>query len=149
MFDQVLLHYNDPPPGVDKKLFKCFQGPFFIDAVFDSDCYVVRKPSGRALKCTCQESRFSTRSTIQRTLTSCCRGKPTKMSQPLTYSLRPKLSTESSFMEQKCHFRVGFTQHKNAATPLSTLDINTTRQYFQMKYMNLFWLKEIKSYQPK
>ena len=50
LYDQVLVHYNDPPPGVNKKLFKKWRGPFSIAAVYDNDCYVVRKPSGRRTK---------------------------------------------------------------------------------------------------
>ena len=50
LYDQVLVHYNDPPPGVNKKLFKKWRGPFSITAVYDNDCYVVRKPSGRRTK---------------------------------------------------------------------------------------------------
>ena len=56
----------------------------------------------------------------------------------MTYSLRPKLSTKSCFIKQKCQIQLGVTQNKNAATPLSTQGINTTRQHFQMKYKTLF-----------
>ena len=63
------------------------------------------------------------------------------------YSLRPKLSTKSCFMKQKHHLQIGVTQHKNAATLLSTSGINTTRQQFQMRYITLFQLKGLKSYQ--
>ena len=40
------MHYSDPPPGVNKKFFKHWRGPFSIVAVYDSDSYLVRKPSG-------------------------------------------------------------------------------------------------------
>ena len=39
-----------PTPGVNKKFFKPWRGPFSIAAVYDSDCYLVRKPSGRKTK---------------------------------------------------------------------------------------------------
>ena len=64
-----------------------------------------------------------------------------------TYSLRPKLSTKSCFMKQKCQLQMGIVKYKNAATPLSTSGINTTRQHFQMRYITLFQLKGLKSYQ--
>ena len=69
------------------------------------------------------------------------------MASSLGCSLRPKLSTKSCFIKQKCHFQIGITQNKNAATPLSTLGINTTYQHFQMRYIALFQLKGLKSYQ--
>ena len=50
-------------------------------------------------------------------------------------------------MKQKCHLQIGVTQHKNAAVPLSTSGINTTRQHFQMRYIALFQHKGLKSYQ--
>ena len=54
------------------------------------------------------------------------------------YSLRPKLSTKSYFMKQKCQIQMGIVKCKNAATPLSTLGINTTYPHFQMRYIILF-----------
>ena len=36
---------------------------------------------------------------------------------------------------------------KNAATPISTLGINTMHQHFQTRYITLFSLKGLKSYQ--
>ena len=42
------------------------------------------------------------------------------------YSLRPKLSTKSCFMKQKCQLQMGIVKNKNVAMPLSTLGINTT-----------------------
>ena len=50
-------------------------------------------------------------------------------------------------MKQNCQLQVCVTQNKNAATPLSTSGINTTHQQFQMKYITLFYLKGLKSYQ--
>ena len=44
-------------------------------------------------------------------------------------------------MKQKCQLQIGVTQHENAATPLSTSGINTTRQHFQMRYITLFYLR--------
>ena len=55
-----------------------------------------------------------------------------------SYSLRPKLSTKSCFMRQKCQLQIGITQYGNAATSLSTSGIKTTRQNFQMSYITLF-----------
>ena len=52
-------------------------------------------------------------------------------------------------MKQKCQLQIGVTQYENAAMALSTSGINTTRQHFQMKYITLFQLKKLKSYQPK
>ena len=65
------------------------------------------------------------------------------------YSLRPKLSTKSCLMKQKCQLQTGIVKYENAATPLSTSGINTTHQHFQMRYIALFQLKGLKSYQPK
>ena len=42
---------------------------------------------------------------------------------------------------------MGIVQYKNAATPLITRGINTTHQHFQMRYVTLFLLKGLKSYQ--
>ena len=63
------------------------------------------------------------------------------------YSLRPKLWTKCCFMKQKCQLQMGIVKCKNAATPLSTLGINTKHQHFQMRYITFFWLKGLKSYQ--
>ena len=46
MLNQVLIHYSDLPSRTNKKLFTPWQGPFSIDTVYVSDCYVVRKLSG-------------------------------------------------------------------------------------------------------
>ena len=56
---------------------------------------------------------------------------------------------EYCFMKQKSQIQMGIVKCKNAATPLSTSGINTTHQHFQMRYIALFYLKELKSYQPK
>ena len=53
------------------------------------------------------------------------------------YSLRPKLSTKSCFIKQKCQLQMGIVKYKNVSRPLSTLDINTTHLNFQMKYITL------------
>ena len=44
---------------------------------------------------------------------------------------------------------MGIMKYKNAAMPLSTSDINTTHQHFQMRYITLLLLKVLKSYQSK
>ena len=50
-------------------------------------------------------------------------------------------------MKQKCYLQIGVTQHNNVTTPLSTSDINNTRQHSQMRYITLSQLKGLKSYQ--
>ena len=40
-------------------------------------------------------------------------------------------------MKQKCQLQMGIVKYKNAATPLSTLGINTTCQDFQMSTANV------------
>ena len=42
------------------------------------------------------------------------------------------------FMKQKCQVQMVIAQYKNAAKPLITIGINTTHQYFQMRYASLF-----------
>ena len=42
------------------------------------------------------------------------------------------------FYEAKVQLRIGIAQYKNAATPLTTRGINTTQQYFQVKYVTFF-----------
>ena len=59
----------------------------------------------------------------------------------LCYNLRPKLSTKSCFVKQKCQLQISVAHYKNPATPLSTLGINTTHQHFQ--------IKDLKRYKPK
>ena len=54
----------------------------------------------------------------------------------LLYSLRPKLSTKSCFIKQKCQLCI--VKYKNVAMPMSTLVIHTTHQHFQMRYITLF-----------
>ena len=49
------------------------------------------------------------------------------------------------FMRQKCQLQMGKAHYKNAAKPLWTRGINTTHQHFQMKYIILFQLKELKA----
>ena len=53
------------------------------------------------------------------------------------------------FMKQKYQVQMVIAQYKNAATPLITRGINTTHQHFQMRYVTLFQLKGLKSYQLK
>ena len=50
-------------------------------------------------------------------------------------------------MKHKCQLQIGVAQYENAAMPLSTSGINTMHQQFQMKYIMLFKLKGLKSYQ--
>ena len=52
------------------------------------------------------------------------------------------------FMKQKCHFQKGVSQYRNASMLLSSLGIHTTHQHFQKRYITLFLLKGLKSYQP-
>ena len=42
---------------------------------------------------------------------------------------------------------MGVGQYENLATPLRTRGIDTTLQHFQMRYITLIYLKELKSYQ--
>ena len=63
------------------------------------------------------------------------------------YTLRLKLLTKYCFMKQKWQIQIGVAQCKSTATLLSTKAINTTRQHFQMRYITLFYLKWLKSYQ--
>ena len=44
---------------------------------------------------------------------------------------------EYCFMKQKCKIQMVIAQYKNAAKPLINLDINTTHQHFQMRYVTL------------
>ena len=48
--DQVLVHYGDCPPGVNRKLYTPWRGIFQIDQNLGHDCYSVRKPTGRRTK---------------------------------------------------------------------------------------------------
>ena len=43
---------------------------------------------------------------------------------------------------------MGIAQYENAATPLTTRGIDTSHQHLQMRYIILFQLKKLKSYQP-
>ena len=56
---------------------------------------------------------------------------------------------ECCFMKQKYHFQRGVLQYENATMPLSSSGIHTTHQHFQKRYITLFLLKGLKSYQPK
>ena len=48
-------------------------------------------------------------------------------------------------MKQKYQLQKGVTKYKNAATPLSTSGMNTTRQHFQMRHLTLFYLEVAQS----
>ena len=50
-------------------------------------------------------------------------------------------------MKQKCQIKIVVAPFKSTSTPLITRGINTTRQHFQMRYITLFYLKWLKSYQ--
>ena len=69
-------------------------------------------------------------------------------SENATYSVGNSSCNKALFMKQKCQIQMGVGQYKNAGTPLRTRGINTTHQHFQMSYINLIYLKGIKSYQP-
>ena len=51
-------------------------------------------------------------------------------------------------MKQNCYFQRVMAECRHAATPLSSYSINTTHQGFQKRYITLFYLKGLKSYQP-
>ena len=68
--------------------------------------------------------------------------------QPKAYSAGQKKRYEYCFMNQKCQIQNGMAWYKNAAIPIKTKGINTTHQHFQMRYVALFYLKRLKSYQP-
>ena len=53
------------------------------------------------------------------------------------------------FMKQKFQIQMGIARYRNMSTQLSTRRINTTHQNFQMRYVSLFQLKGLKSYQLK
>ena len=55
---------------------------------------------------------------------------------------------ECCFMKQNCHFQRGLLQYKNATTPLNSSAIHTTHQHFWKRYITLFSLRGLKSYQP-
>ena len=55
---------------------------------------------------------------------------------------------EHCFMKQKCQLQIGVAQYKNVAMQLSSKGINTTHQHFQRRYVTLFLLKGLKSYEP-
>ena len=64
------------------------------------------------------------------------------------YSGRHWKVYECCFMKQNCHFQRGFFQYKNATTPLNSSAIHTTHQHFWKRYITLFSLRGLKSYQP-
>ena len=64
------------------------------------------------------------------------------------YSGSNSCCNKALFMKQMRHIQMCVGQYKNAATPLRTRGINTTHQYFQMRYITLIYLKGLKSYQP-
>ena len=57
------------------------------------------------------------------------------------------LSTKYCFIKQKCQIQIGAAQCKSTATPIITGGINITFQHFQMRYITLFYLNWLKSYQ--
>ena len=69
--------------------------------------------------------------------------------QDWKYSFRKWIWTVCHFMKQKCYFQRGVAECRHAATPLSSYNINTTYQGFQKRYITLFYLKGLKSYQQK
>ena len=48
--DQVLVHYNDPLPGQNRKLFRQWRGPFSIIQSLGHNAYKIKKPSHRTTK---------------------------------------------------------------------------------------------------
>ena len=69
-----------------------------------------------------------------------------KLQWMMEYSGGQKKRYEYCFIKQKCHFQMGLALCKNAATPLRIIAINITHQHFQMRYITLFQLKELKCY---
>jgi len=67
-------------------------------------------------------------------------------SMSFNYSLRPKLSTKSYFVKQKCQFLMSMVQYKSAPTPLNPWGITITHQYFQMRYVTLLHYGLLDSY---
>ena len=55
---------------------------------------------------------------------------------------------ECCFIKQNCHSQNRLMQCKNATKPLTCLSIHTTQYLFQKRYITLFLLKGLKSYQP-
>ena len=62
-----------------------------------------------------------------------------------TYSAGQKKRYKYFFMKQKFQLQMGIARYRNVITPLSTKDINTTHQHFQMMYLILFYRKGLKS----
>ena len=50
-------------------------------------------------------------------------------------------------MKQNGQLDMGIVKYKSTAMPLSISGINTTYQHFQMRYITLFQLKGLKSFQ--
>ena len=66
----------------------------------------------------------------------------------LFYSQEHNSTYDFCFMKQNCHFQRCIAQCKHTTMPLSSYSINTTHQGFQKRYITLFYLKGLKSYQP-
>ena len=64
------------------------------------------------------------------------------------YSSRKWMLVLCCLMKQNCYFHRGVAECRHASTPLSSYCINTTHQGFQKRYITLFYLKGLKSYQP-
>ena len=56
--DQVLVHYGDNPPGINKKFWTPWRGIFQIDHVLGHDTYSIRKPTGRRTKVHAKRIKF-------------------------------------------------------------------------------------------
>ena len=65
-----------------------------------------------------------------------------------TYNQEHNSTYDFCFMKQNCHFQRCMAQCKHTTMPLSSYSINTTHQGFQKRYITLFYLKGLKSYQP-
>ena len=53
------------------------------------------------------------------------------------------------FTKQKCQFRMGIAQNKDLVMLLTTRDINTTHQHFQMSYVTFFLAQGAQKFQLK
>ena len=56
--DQVLVHYSDPLPGQNRKLFRQWRGPFSVIQSFGHNAYKVKKPSHRTTKVHADRMKF-------------------------------------------------------------------------------------------
>ena len=45
--DRVLVYFKNPPPGINPKLYRPWQGPYVIEKVLDLGVYVVKKLDGK------------------------------------------------------------------------------------------------------